>query len=110
MTAVGSKADRHAARDVVAAYHDACLAELVTHVAAAIDAFRAGQLTPFDVDEIIHRYHRAAQQLWTFCWSTGSGAQVEFAAGTIEHLADEDRPIDWWDRGASRRRWDGPAR
>jgi hypothetical protein len=37
----------------VAAYHEAHLSELVTHVAAAIDRFRDGDLDAFDVDRVL---------------------------------------------------------
>lgn len=108
MTAVGSKADRHAARAAVTAYHEACLSELVSHVAEAIDAHRVGQLTAYDVDEIIHQYHRAARQLWTFCWAAGG---VEVAVGTIERQAAPGNcATDWWDVGAPRGRREGPDR
>jgi hypothetical protein len=39
---VGTKAERRAARERVSDYHQAQLAELVSHVAAAIDRYRAG--------------------------------------------------------------------
>jgi hypothetical protein len=85
----------------VAAYHEACLGRLVEHVAAAVDGLRAGQLDVFTVDEVVHHYHRAARQLWTFCWSSGGASHLEIVAGTVEQLAAEGREIDWWERSAS---------
>jgi hypothetical protein len=41
---MGTKAERRAARERVSAYHHAQLAELLTHVAAAIDRYRAGEI------------------------------------------------------------------
>lgn len=86
----------------MAAYHEARLAELVARVADAVDRHRAGELDAFEVDEVIHQYHRATQKLWTFCELSGS--HVEITAHTIRRMADEGETIDWWERGASRRR------
>lgn len=41
---VATKAERRAARERVSAYHQAQLAELLSHVAAAIDRYRAGEI------------------------------------------------------------------
>ncbi len=82
------------------AYHEACLGGLLERVAAAVDGLRAGQLDVFTVDEVVHHYHRAARQLWTFCWAPGGATDLEIAAGTIETLAAEGREIDWWQRSA----------
>ncbi|MET8798596.1 hypothetical protein ABZV91_19485 [Nocardia sp. NPDC004568] len=94
-----SKADRQAARDRVAAYHEEQLGELVEHVGRALDRFRAGELDAFEVDAVIHQYHRAAQRLWTFC--SQSGVQVEAIAHLIEDMVGGGEVIDWWQRGMS---------
>ncbi|WP_433662585.1 hypothetical protein ACQPW1_10785 [Nocardia sp. CA-128927] len=83
----------------MSAYHEARLGELVEHVGRAVDRFRAGQLDAFEVDGVIHQYHRAAQRLWTFC--SQSGAQVEATAQVIEDMAAEGEAIDWWQHGMS---------
>ena len=101
--AVG-KAERRAARELVAAYHETQLTELFEHVLSAVDRYRAGEIDVYDIDEAVHHYHRAAQELWKFCWSSGSGSHVEFIAHTIQRLTDDQEPIDWWERGAPRRR------
>lgn len=44
-------------------YHDAQLTELVSHVGAAIDRYRAGELDAFDVDRVLFQYSRAAKEL-----------------------------------------------
>ena len=69
----GSKESRRVARALVATYHEAELAGLVEHVAEAIERYRAGELDVHDVDEVIHRYHKAARDLWKFCFGGGSG-------------------------------------
>jgi len=100
---VGSKSERRAARELVARYHEAQLAILLEHVAGAIDAHRAGALEVHDVDEVIHHYHRAARELWKFCWSGGVGTHIEIVARLIEQPID-DEDVDWWQRGAPRER------
>jgi hypothetical protein len=57
----------------VSAYHQSQLAELLSHVAAAIDRYRAGEIDAYAVDETIHHYHRAAANLWKFCFARGGG-------------------------------------
>ena len=82
----GSKARRRVARTLVATYPEAELGGLVEHVAEAIERYRAGELDVHDVDEVIHRYHKATQELWKFCFRGGSGAYAETVAATLEHL------------------------
>lgn len=89
---MSSKVGRRAARESVAAYHEARLAELVRRVGEAIDRFRAGELDAFDADQIIFQYSRAAKELWKFC----NLSDVELTARFIGDRA----PADWWDRGA----------
>jgi hypothetical protein len=100
---VGTKGQRRADRALVAAYHEARLGELIARVAAEVDRFRAGEVDAYTVDEVLHHYHLAAKALWTFCWS-GSGAQIEFTARSLERLAANGERIDWWERATPRRR------
>lgn len=93
---MASKAERQAARSVVAEYHQTQLAVLVARVGEAIDRYRAGELDPFDVDRVLFHYSRAAKELWKFC----NYHPIEFAASTIQ----ERPPDDWWERGAPRER------
>jgi hypothetical protein len=100
----GSKARRRVARTLVATYHEAELAGLVEHVAEAIERYRAGEVDVHDVDEVIHRYHKATQELWKFCFRGGSGAYAETVAATLEHLTAEGERPDWWAAAERRRR------
>jgi hypothetical protein len=95
---VGTKAERHAARERVSAYHQAQLAELLTYVTTAIDHYRAGEIDAYTVDETIHHYHRAAGELWKFCFSRGGGSHAEFIAGLLDRMAGNAETIDWWER------------
>lgn len=80
---------------MVAVYHEARLAELVAHVAEAIDRFRGGEWDASRVDEVLFQYSRAARELWKF---SNLGA-VEITASQLQ----QGPPIDWWERGAPRR-------
>jgi hypothetical protein len=93
---VSGKSERHAARSVVAEYHQAQLRALVAHVGEAVDRYRAGGIDAFDVDQVLFQYSRAAKELWKFC----NLLPVESAATMIQ----EQPPHDWWERGAPRKR------
>src|SRR5438552_18619222 len=96
---MGTKAERRAAREHVAAYHELCLGELLAHVASAVDRYRAGGIDAYGVDEAIHQYHRAARELWKFCWAGGGGAHTEFIAHLIDEQTTDAHATDWWQRG-----------
>jgi len=100
---MGTKAERRAARERVNAYHQAQLTGLLTNVAAAVDRYRAGEIDAYTVDETIHHYHRAAGELWKFCFS-GGGSHDELIAGVLDRMAADAEPIDWWERSAPRQR------
>lgn len=107
---MGDKAQRRAAREQVAAYHQSSLDALVERVAAAIDDWRAGSRDAYDVDEVVHHYQRAARELWKFCWGTGGGGRVEWIAADLERFGENSHVIDWWERGATQRRQEaGPG-
>jgi hypothetical protein len=57
---VGRKADRRAASERVAAYHEVRLGDSSNTLRAAIDRYRAGEIDAYTVDETIHHYHRAS--------------------------------------------------
>ncbi|TGN63560.1 hypothetical protein EXE59_06060 [Nocardioides eburneiflavus] len=92
---MSQKSDRRQAREAIATYHEAKLAELLAHVAEAIDRFRSGELEAFDVDEVLFQYSRAAKELWKFC----NIGNVQITARQVH----EGPPIDWWERGAPKR-------
>lgn len=101
---VGTKAERRAARDAVAGYQEARLGELIGYIAAAIDRYRAGEIDAYVVDETIHHYHRAARELWKFCWSGGGGAHTEMTAHMLDQMTTDGETINWWERVSPRRR------
>ena len=96
------KAKRKAARALVVAYHEARLAEIQDRVREALARRDAGELDAFEVDEVIHRYGRAARELWKTC--AMSPSNVEAVAWMLEDLAARCEEVDWWEAGATRRR------
>ena len=99
-----TKAERRAARERVSAYYEAELAKLVERVEQAVACYRADEMDVHDVDEVIHRYSKAARELWKFCWSRGGGSHTVFVARTLELWAAEADEIDWWEEAERRRR------
>jgi hypothetical protein len=83
---VATRAERRAARGRVSAYNQVQLAELLSHVAAAIDRYRDGDIDAYAVNETIHHYHRAAAELWKFCFARGSGTRAEFTASLLDRM------------------------
>jgi hypothetical protein len=97
------RAQRRAARAVVARYHEEQLLLLLGRVRKGFARMDAGEIDAFELDELIHRYQRSAQKLWWFCGQTGSGWLT--AARTLEYLRESGEPApDWWQAGEPRRR------
>jgi hypothetical protein len=94
-----SKAQRRAAREAVAAYHEEELAKLLENVRDGFARLDAGESDAFDLDDLIHHYKRAAQKLWSFC--TGS---AEHVAGTLAWMREQGDETDWWKVSQPRRR------
>lgn len=61
----------------------------------------AGEIDEFDLDDIIHRYQRAARKLWSFCGSSAS--QWLQAATALEYMRDRGDEHDWWAESERRR-------
>jgi hypothetical protein len=99
----GEKARRRAAREMIGRYHEQQLRLLLERVREGLEQLDAGQIDPFDLDDVIHHYKRSAQKLWRFCGSSGSG--WEQAALALEWMREqgEEEP-DWWEAGERRRR------
>lgn len=99
-----SKAERRAAREVVGKYHEAELAKLVEHVRDGLRQLDAGEIDVFELDDLIHQYKRATQELWKFCVGRGSGSHAPGLVRTLEIWREEGDEPDWWEAGAPRRR------
>ncbi len=95
------RAKRRAARELIGAYHQEQLRALLEHVRDGFAQLDAGQIDEFDLDDLIHRYKRAAADLWKFCGNTGG--QWLQAANTLSYLRDQGEEPDWWARSASHR-------
>jgi hypothetical protein len=79
----GERAQRRAARQVVGQYHEEQLLLLLERVRDGFTRMDAGEIDAFELDELIHRYKRSAQKLWSFCGQTGS--QTLTTARTLEY-------------------------
>jgi hypothetical protein len=97
------KARCRAARQMIAEYHEQQLRLLLDHVRDGFTKMDAGEIDPFDLDELIHHHKRSAQKLWSFCGS--SGGAWERAALMLEWSREEgEEETDWWELGRPRRR------
>lgn len=94
------KAKRRAAREVIGAYHRQQLRVLLEHVREGFARLDAGEVDEFELDELVHRYKRAAADLWNFCG--GSGGQWLRAANALAYLREQGEEPDWWARSARR--------
>jgi hypothetical protein len=93
------KAQRRAAREVVGAYHQEELLRLLEHVRDGFVRLDAGDIDVFELDDIVHRYKRAAAKLWSFCGSSG-GKWLQ-AANVLTAIRDRGDPTpDWWEMAA----------
>jgi hypothetical protein len=99
--AADEKEQRRAARELIAAYHQQQLRALLERVRHGFARLDAGEIDEFELDELIHRYKRAAANLWKFCGSTGG--QWLQAASTLAYLRERGDEPDWWARSAPRR-------
>jgi hypothetical protein len=99
----GEKARRRAARELIGRYHEEQLRRLLERVREGFEQLDRGEIDPFELDELIHRYKRSAQKLWSFCGS--GGAAWEQAALTVEWWREHgEQEQDWWAAGEPRRR------
>ena len=95
------KATRQAARELIAAYHQAELRKLLERVRTGFDQLDAGTIDEFELDDLIHHYKRAANELWKFCGS--SGGQWLQAVSALAYAREHGDEPDWWTIGAPRR-------
>lgn len=95
------KAKRREARVIVAAYHQEQLRALLEYVRDGFARLDVGEIDEFELDDLIHRYKRAAKQLGVFCGSTGG--QWLQAATALEYMRERGEERDWWAESARRR-------
>jgi hypothetical protein len=95
--------ERRAASERVSRYHEQQLRLLQDRVREGFEQMDAGTIDPFDLDELIHRYKRSAQKLWSFCGQTGR--ERLFTARTLDYWQQQgEEPADWWAAGEPHRR------
>jgi hypothetical protein len=99
----GERARRRDARRIIGAYHEEQLRLLLERVRDGFAQMDAGEIDPFELDDLIHHYKNSARELWKFCGS--SGGQWDHAVRTLEYLREQgEDPPDWWAAGERRRR------
>lgn len=91
---MNDKAARRADQALLAAYHEARLADLIEHVRTGFEQYAAGEIDAFGLDDLIDRYTLAAKALWSFC--AVSGARVGIAVRTLELWREQGDSPDWW--------------
>jgi hypothetical protein len=74
------------AQERVATYYESCLRDLIGHVGIALDRYRADGDAE-QMNTALNQYHRAARELWKFCWADGGGSHLEFVASLIDDSA-----------------------
>jgi hypothetical protein len=99
-----SKAKRQADEALVVGYHEARLGDLLERVREGFERYDSGELDAFELDELIHRYKKAARELWKFCGDRTHGRSAGFLARTLEEMQKREETIDWWERGNPERR------
>jgi hypothetical protein len=96
---MGTKAERRAARERGQRLPPEAAGRAAqprrSGVAAAIDRYRDGQIVACTADETTRHYHRAAAELWKFCFSRGAGSHAEFITGILDRMAAGAQTIDW---------------
>lgn len=101
-TPSAERSRRREAREVIGAYHEQQLRGLLEHVRDGFARLDAGEIDAFELDDLVHWYKRAANELWKFCGSSGS--QWLQAANTLAYLRERGEEPDWWAASATRRR------
>lgn len=94
------KAQRRAARELIARYHREELRALLGHVREGFARLDSGEIDEFELDDLIHRYKGAAGKLWTFCGTSGGDGLR--AANALAFLRERGEAPDWWAQSARR--------
>ena len=61
-----SKEERKEAREKIEDYHKKKQAELLDYVVKKIEEYKKGKVDVFEMDYIIHIYHKQSQELFSF--------------------------------------------
>ena len=92
------RAQRKADVALITEYHEAQLRRLLELVRDGFQRYEVGELDAFELDGLIHRYKRAARELWKFCGDL-SGSSARSTAHALRRMSEEAERIDWWERG-----------
>ena len=88
---------------MIGTYHEQQLRLLLERVRDGLARMDRGEIDPFELDDVIYHYTKAARELWKFCGSSGGG--WEAAARTLQYLSEQGEELpDWWAAAERRRR------
>ena len=100
-------AERRAAREIVAAFRQEQLPGLLDHLRDGFAQLDAGEIDESELDELVHRYKKAAAKLWALC---GSGRATVATARAIAHMREQGLPArEWWDDASPQRPTTAPS-
>lgn len=89
-----TKAERASARQQISLYYERKLANLQTALFEAIALDSPGKLSPFEIDEYIHRYHKQSQELYVYLdYRSSSNPALPMWLKAID---EDERGISVW--------------
>ena len=86
---------------MIGGYHQEQLRILLEHVRDGFGRLDAGEIDEFELDDLVHRYKKAAKRLWVFC--EGSGGHWDSTAAALTSMRERGEERDWWAESARRR-------
>ena len=89
------------AAEFIAGYHRDQLRGLLEHVRDGFAQLDAGEIDAFELDDLIHRYKRAARELWKFC--APGGSRMVQAVNALTSQRERGEEPDWWAGSAPHR-------
>lgn len=86
-----TKTERKEARARIDQYYQKKLAELQKYIYESFEEFCAGKMNVFELDRIIHIYHRQSQELFSFITAYNSNDSLRF----IHAIIDAEERGEW---------------
>jgi hypothetical protein len=86
-----TKTERKEARARIDQYYQKKLAELQKYIYESFREFYAGKMNVFELDRIIHIYHKQSQELFSFITAYNSNDSLRFILAII----DEEERGEW---------------
>lgn len=77
------KAARRAIRDLASLAYERELADELTKLHAKFDAWNAGQMTPFELEQVVHQFHDGVSRQLYNRYASGTTLPHEVAAAVL---------------------------